>query len=146
MPRLPLTIAVLLCALLRLAGAQVAVIVHPEVSTEELSRQQLLDIYAGETRLWNDDVPIVVFDQKRKDGPRNRFYAFLGRSPSRMKSVWLVNLLSGEGDPPRTVESDAEMVRQVAGTPGAIGYVAVAAVTDSVRVLMTIPASSETDP
>ncbi len=55
-----------------------------------------------------------------------------------MKSVWLKRMLSGEGDPPLAVESETEMVKRVAATPGAIGFVSREAVNDTVKTLAII--------
>jgi ABC-type phosphate transport system substrate-binding protein len=88
-----------------------------------LDSATLFDLYSGDIRVWANGQPVVLVDLAQEGETRSLFYRFLGKSPSRMKSIWLKNLLSGEGKPPESVESEGELLRKVADTPGAIGYV-----------------------
>ncbi len=121
-----------------LAADSVAVIAHRSVPEQELNKTKLLDIYTGDVKRWSDGKPVVVIDLKPAGEVKETFYKYLGKSPSRMKSVWLKRMLSGEGDPPLTVESETEMVKRVAATPGAIGFVSSEAVNDTVKTLAII--------
>ena len=129
------------CAILTpaiLAADSVAVIAHPSVPEKELNKTKLLDIYSGDVKNWSDGKPVVVMDLKPAGEIKETFYKYLGKSPSRMKSVWMKRMLSGEGDPPQAVDSEAEMLRKVAATPGAIGFISRSAVTDTVKTLTII--------
>jgi hypothetical protein len=44
-------------------------------------------------------------------------------------------VFTGKGSLPKTLSSDAEMVKYVSKTKGAIGYVSAASSTDGVKVL-----------
>ncbi len=125
------------------AADSVAVIAHPSVPDQELNKTKLLDIYSGDIRSWSDGKPVVVMDLKPTGDIKETFYKYLGKSPSRMKSVWMKRMLSGEGDPPVAVESEAEMLKKVAATPGAIGFVSRAAVNDTVKTLAIIEQDSD---
>lgn len=120
------------------ASDSVAVIAHRSVPEQELNKTKLLDIYTGDVKNWSDGKPVVVIDLKPAGEVKETFYKYLGKSPSRMKSVWLKRMLSGEGDPPFAVESESEMVKLVAATPGAIGFVSRDAVNDTVKTLAII--------
>ncbi len=117
---------------------EVAVIAHLEVPADTIQPQRLLDFYSLDIRNWGGDVPVVVFDLRINGPIRDAFYEYLGKSSARMKSTWLKKMLSGEADPPEALKDEQEMVRRVATTEGAIGYVSRSAVTDSVKVLVTI--------
>ncbi len=121
-----------------LASDNVAVIANRSVPEQELNKTKLLDIYTGDVKRWSDGKPVVVIDLKPAGEVKETFYKYLGKSPSRMKSVWLKRMLSGEGDPPVAVESETEMVKRVAATPGAIGFVSREAVNDTVKTLAII--------
>ena len=56
-----------------------------------------------------------------------------------MKSIWLKKMLSGEGDPPEALKSESEVLQKVSSTPGAIGFVSEANISDDVKVLTVIP-------
>lgn len=120
------------------AFGQVAVIAHPSVPIEKISKSDLFDIYIGETRFWDNDKTITVFDLRQNSDTTKSFYNYLGKSPSRMKSIWMVNLLSGEGDPPESVETEENMLESIANTPGAIGFISQGKVDNLVKVLQVI--------
>ena len=82
--------------------------------------------------------PVIVKDLKPKNEVKKIFYKFLGKSPSRMKSIWMKKMLSGESDPPEAVKSEQEMVRKIASTPGAIGFVAQESASSAVKTLLII--------
>ena len=107
------------------------------------NRAELLDLYSGDVKEWRNGVPIVVLDLKPKSDTKDAFYKYLGKSSSRMKSIWMKNLLSGEGHPPEAQPSETEILRKVARTPGAIGYIDRSLVTAAVVELVIIPVESK---
>ena len=118
--------------------AQVAVIAHPAVPIDSISKTDLYDLYAFEIRKWGDGQPVVVFDIKQQGDLRKNFYNYLGKSPSRMKSIWLVHKLSGEGEPPEALATEEAMMQRVAETPGAIGFTYLPVEDATVKVLTVI--------
>ena len=122
----------------RIAFAQIVVIAHKAVPEDTLSQAQLLDFYSGELKSWSNKVPAVVFDLKPVNEIRELFYQLLGKTPSRMKSIWLKKLLMGEGDPPAALESEEEVLKKVAATRGAIGFVSKVKVTGEVKTITVI--------
>lgn len=115
------------------ATAQVAVVAHPDVSDASASAQTLLQIYSLEKTRWSDGAAIVPLDAS---GPaQDAFYSAIGQSTAQMRRVWLRKKLSGEGQPPASLGSDAEVIARVSSTPGAVGFVRASAVTDAVKVL-----------
>jgi len=124
------------------ADAQVAVIAHLDAPADTLASERLLDFYTGDVQTWNGTTTVVFFDLKPRNEIKKAFYHFLGKSPSRMKSIWMKRLLAGEGEPPQALKSNREMLDKVASTPGAIGFAHRDSVHDSVKVLAIIPISS----
>jgi ABC-type phosphate transport system substrate-binding protein len=122
----------------RIAFAQVAVIAHKTVPEDTLSQTQLLDFYSGEIKSWSNKVSVVLFDLKPIGETRELFYKLLGKTSSRMKSLWLKKLLMGEGDPPAALESEEEVLKKVAATRGALGFVSRAKVTGEVKIIVVI--------
>ncbi|MCK6621739.1 MAG: hypothetical protein HUU32_05430 [Calditrichaceae bacterium] len=128
-----------------MAAAQVVVIAHPLVKQENISQAELLDFYSREIRLWDNGEPVVVFDLKPKSEVKETFYKYLGKSISRMKSIWMKKMLSGEGDPPEALETEEAVVKKVAATPGSVGFVSQSKVTEKVKVLIVIEPETEKD-
>ena len=118
--------------------SQVAVIAHKSVPVDTIKKSELLDFYTGDIKKWNDEQPVVILDLKPRGDTKKAFYKFLGKSPSRMKSIWLKLMLSGEGDPPLSMRSEDELLKKVASTPGAIGFVSQRRATGDVKTLFLI--------
>lgn len=128
------------CLALWTTGAfpQVAVIAHKSVPLDEIEKSELLDFYTGDKSLWSDGKPVIIFDLKPKGDIRDTFYSFLEMSPTRIKSIWMKRMLSGDADPPEFLESEDKMLKKVSSTPGAIGFVSQSKVNDAVKVLIII--------
>jgi len=129
--------------LLIIAGAtdafsQVAVIAHRAVQADTLTQSQLLDYFTGDIKSWADKTPVVVLDLKGQSEIKDSFYKRLGITSSRIKSIWLKKLLLGEGDAPEALKSEDDVVKRVASTPGAIGYVSRSKVNSEVKILRIV--------
>ena len=139
--RIPLKeilLVVLLCCA-RDVHAQVTVIAHQDVPVESISKDLLLDFYTRDKLSWpSSRMEVVVSDLRLKSPVKDSFYEYLGKSSSRMRSIWLKRKLAGEGDPPVFFQTEEEMLKHVTNTPGAIGFVHPSKVTDSVKVLIEI--------
>lgn len=120
------------------ASAQVAVIAHKDVPADQLDARTIQAFYELEESKWRDNSRVVPFDLKDGVSVTEHFYAALGRKHKDFKKMWLRKKLSGEGQPPSQLNSDAEMIQKVAATPGALGFVSPDAVTDAVKVVATL--------
>ena len=131
----PLLAGVCALFLVSVIQAQVAIIAHKDVPIDQLTKTQLMDYYTGDIRRWTDTKPIVVFNLKPRSAAKDSFYKLLGKTSSRMKSIWMKKMLSGEGDPPEALISEAAILQKVAATPGAIGFVSRDSLTHAVKAL-----------
>lgn len=130
-------LTLLFCLTLTQASfAQVAVIAHKDVPVDSIKHSELLNFYVLDIKAWSNGTPVVVFDLKPKDSVKEDFYDFLGKSTSRMKSIWMKKLLSGEGNPPEALKSEEEMLQKVATTIGAIGFVSKDSIDEKIKVLL----------
>lgn len=127
-----------LLTLATVTSAQVAIIAHKSVPSDAIKKEQLLDFYTGDKSFWKDGKPVTIFDLKIRGGVRSTFYGYLEMSSSRIKSIWLKRMLSGEADPPAFLKSEDDMVEKVSTTPGAVGFVSKAKISDDVKVLAII--------
>ena len=127
-----------LCFIVVNSNAQVAVIAHKSVPLDKISETILLDIYSGDIKWWDNGDPVIVFDLSEKTEVKSAFYNYLGKSTSRMKSIWLKKMLSGEGEPPEALNSEDEMLKIVGETVGAIGFISKNKVVSEVKVLVLV--------
>lgn len=121
-----------------MSNAQVAVIANKSIKTDKISKSKLLDCYTGDILKWDDGQKVVVFDLKLKSEIKEIFYKYLGKSTSKMKSIWMKKMLSGEGDPPPALNSVSEMLKKIEETKGAIGFVNYDSVSAKVKVIAII--------
>jgi ABC-type phosphate transport system substrate-binding protein len=103
--------------------AQVTVIANAEVPVDSIGRGLLLELYTGDVERWQNQTPVIVIDLTTKGPVRDSFYAYLGKTSSRMRSIWLKRKLTGEGELPESIDSEEDLIDRVAQTEGAIGFV-----------------------
>ncbi len=123
--------------------SQVAVIANSSVPVESVNSSYLTDLYTQDIQVWKNGDPVVVFDLKPRNDTKNTFYSYIGKSITRMKSIWMKKKLSGEGKPPESLETEEEVLRKVETTPGSIGYLRSDLVSEKVKVLVIIETATE---
>lgn len=104
------------------AGAQ-EVIINPKLSAADLSRNEARLLFTMRLQHWSDQQAVTVFVLP-DDHPLHSSFAksILGLFPYQLRRIWDRQLFSGTGQAPILVENETEMLRRVAATPGAIGY------------------------
>lgn len=103
----------------------ITVCVDRKNTVANLTKQQLIDIYIGAVTNWSElggsDMPIVVVGRESGSGTRSAFEEILG----------VVDMC----DYANELDSSGAVLAKVAFTPGAIGYVSLDVVDDSVIAL-----------
>ena len=103
----------------------IAVVTDPANKVEDLTKDQLVSIYTGETKNWSevggDDQAIVVVGREAGSGTRGAFEELLDIADACVYA--------------NELDSTGAVMAKVASTPGAIGYVSLDVVDDSVKAL-----------
>ena len=103
----------------------IAVVIDPANTVEDLTKQQLSDIYEGKVTNWKDvggsDAPIVVVGRESGSGTRSAFEELL-----KLEDICRYS---------NELDSTGAVMAKVASTPGAIGYVSLDVLDDSVKAL-----------
>lgn len=103
----------------------IAVVVDAANTVEDLTRQQLSDIYEGKITNWKDaggnDAPIVVVGRESGSGTRSAFEELL-----KLEDVCKYS---------NELDSTGAVMAKVAATPGAIGYVSLDVLDDTVKAV-----------
>ena len=103
----------------------IAVVTDPANKVEDLTKDQLVSIYTGETKNWSevggDDQAIVVVGREAGSGTRGAFEELLDIADACAYA--------------NELDSTGAVMAKVASTPGAIGYVSLDVVDDSVKAL-----------
>ena len=100
----------------------IAVVVDPANTVKDLTKDQLISIYKGEIKNWSElggeDAPIVVVGREAGSGTRGAFEELLKIEDACAYASEL--------------DSTGAVIAKVASTPGAIGYVSLDAIDDTV--------------
>lgn len=100
----------------------IAMVLDPANTVTDLTKDQLISIYKGETRNWSElggsDTPIVVVGREAGSGTRGAFEELL---EIKDQCVYASEL-----------DSTGAVIAKVASTPGAIGYASLDAIDDTV--------------
>lgn len=108
-----------------LAYDGIAIIVSPDNKVEDLSVEQIADIYTGKITNWKDvggaDGEIVVIGREAGSGTRDGF-----ESITKTKDSCAYR---------QELTSTGDVITTVAGNPNAIGYASLASVKDTVKAL-----------
>ena len=103
----------------------IAVVTDPANEASDLTRQQLIDIYTGTVTNWSEvggaDMPIVVVGREAGSGTRGAFEEILEIEDACQYASEL--------------DSTGAVMARVASTPGAIGYVSLDVIDDTVKLL-----------
>lgn len=103
----------------------IAVVTNPVNTVTELSREQLSDIYAGRIRNWKElggeDQAVVVIGREAGSGTRSAFEELLQLKDSCQYA--------------NELDSTGAVMAKVAATAGAIGYVSLDVVNDTVTAV-----------
>jgi ABC-type phosphate transport system substrate-binding protein len=93
-------------------------------------------VFFKRTTRWQHGLVIHPADLRPESGIRREFSALvLKRSVSAVRSFWQQRIFSGRDLPPPEFDSDEAILRYVASSPGAVGYVSAKALVGPVKVL-----------
>ncbi len=111
-------------------------IANPQLAIDALPRDTARAIFAMRQRTTprGESIHVVVLPD---DHPVHARFAkkLLDVYPHQLRLAWDRMVFSGTGQAPDRVDSQAEMLQQVATTPGGLGYVERGFLDDSVQVL-----------
>jgi ABC-type phosphate transport system substrate-binding protein len=114
------------------ADAQVQVVVNPGVSVSELRADELRDVFLG-TRTAIGGVAVEPVFGESGVAHEAFLKTYLGKSDAALRNYFKTLVFTGKGTQPKAFGSDAEILRYVAATKGAIGYVSASADTTGTR-------------
>lgn len=107
----------------QLLGAKPIVIAHKDISPDVVKQLDLQQVFLGKKTSWpgGQTIQFAVLS----NGPVHESFLEekIRKQPSQFSQYWKTAVFSGRGKMPPEVESEAEMVKFVSETPGAIGYV-----------------------
>ncbi len=119
--------------------AEVSVVVHPSNGATP-DAGIVGKIYLGKVKRFPGGGTATPVDQAEGSATRAVFQQkIVKKNASQYKSYWSKMIFTGKGQPPKAIDSDAAVIDLVSSNPSTIGYIDSSAVTDGVKVILTIP-------
>lgn len=115
-----------------LTAADVQVIANPDVTVTALTPNDLRDIFLGSrTAVGGGAVEPVL----RTGGATHDAFlqAYIGKSDAALRNHFKTLVFTGKGAQPKAFATDAEVLKYVMSTRGAIGYVSASADTGNAK-------------
>jgi len=103
-------------------SAEIYILANPGVPDKSLEKESIERIYLGKKSQWSNGsriIPVVL-----KSGSTHSAFVkkYLDRDASQFSTYWKQAVFTGRGMPPKSFDTEAELVEFVSETPGAIGY------------------------
>ncbi|MFS1701487.1 phosphate ABC transporter substrate-binding protein [Alteromonas sp. AMM-1] len=112
------------------AQAAIAVVVNPGFA-DALDQEKVAQIYLGKDK--------TMTPYMQSGGTADEFIdKVLSRNASQFKAYWAKLAFTGGGRPPKELGNDAEVLKTVASSADAIGFVDAGSVDGSVKVLFSL--------
>ena len=128
-------------------GDVLAVIVNKSNPVVTLDRDELRPIFQTTKKAWGSGEDAQPINLPEDSPLRNEFdKAVLGLDPERVARYWTDRKVRGGARPPIRVTSSSAMLKAVAAKPGAIGYVRMSEVNNSVKVVAKISGGKLSQP
>lgn len=118
--------------------ASVVIVAHPSVEANSLSSNDIRLIYSGNKRSWKDGQPIKFVILSEKEIHQQFTRSFLQKTEDQFLRYWRKQIFTGQGSMPKSFKSEKELLKFVANTEGAVGYVSKNTSTSKVKILKII--------
>ncbi|MGA3350613.1 MAG: substrate-binding domain-containing protein [Candidatus Sulfotelmatobacter sp.] len=107
-----------------------AVVINKQNKVDDVMSLHLAKIFRSEVKKWPDGTAIVLVLHQSSGGETETLEHLLKISPAELKAM-----ITAHRDSIQMVNSDAEVLKIVQATPGAVGLVDVRAVDGSINVV-----------
>ncbi|MGA2921591.1 MAG: substrate-binding domain-containing protein [Candidatus Sulfotelmatobacter sp.] len=128
--RLAVLFAFLVTFLTPCFAHHMAVVVDKDNNVGNVAAAQLSRIFRAEIKKWPDGKTVVLVLHKDSVGENETLQRLIKMSPSELKT-----LIAAHKDSIQVVDSDADILRIVQSTPGAIGLVELRSVDNTINVV-----------
>lgn len=134
-----MTAAIVIACAGTAALADIVVIGNKSIPVDTVDMTTAKKIWLGKLKKLPKVGKVVIYDQAKDSAIRERFYKKVTRkSRSQVKAYWAKIVFTGKALPPKSLDSDADVIEAVKKSNNALGYVDSASVDDSVKVLLTV--------
>ena len=127
------------CVVPMAVNADIAIIVNEENPTQQLTIQQVRNIFLGRVLEFpNGQAAIPVAQAEGSQDRRVFMRRLIQKSESQVKSYWARLMFSGNGSPPRELMDAEEVLNLVSLRPNLIGYMDASKVDDRGKIVFRL--------
>lgn len=131
-----LAIAGMLCTFPGLASAEDLVVIgNRSVPVSSLDPRDVKNIYLGKMKVWDNGMKVQFVTLKDGDIAERFLKQYVKKNPSMFSKYWKKKVFTGGGKPPKAFSREKDLVKYVAETKGAIGYISSKSLSESVKIL-----------
>jgi hypothetical protein len=106
------------------AQAELVLVVNNRSSIQQLTREEVVNIFMGRYRKAPDDSSIQPLDQETEAAARRLFYReLINKSQEEVNAYWARLVFAGRTTPPIPIRSTPELLDKLIKDPNAIAYV-----------------------
>ena len=105
------------------AWADMVIIAHQNTPETTVSAKDLQEIFLGKRVQWKDNTAIHPATVKEPELHEAFLKQYVKKTPSQWIAHWKRMVFTGNGTPPQQFTTQQELLKYVADTAGAIGYV-----------------------
>jgi hypothetical protein len=119
------------------SNGDVAVVVHPDVTVDDLSLAEVRRLFLGDRRFWSSDLPVTLLIRAPVARERNVVLKIIYQmSEAQFRQYWIAKVFRAEvAGGPKIVYSN-EMATELVGTiPGSITFVDAAQIPHGLKIL-----------
>lgn len=118
---------------------EIAVVVNKANAANALTREELRPLFQTTKGRWPDGTAAEPLNLGDESPARQGFDAVvLGLDPDRVARYWIDRKIRGGERPPRKITTPSALVRVVSADRGAVGYVRVGDLNDTVKIVARI--------
>ncbi len=116
-------------------AADVVMIVNNGAGVEKLDKQTAQNIFLGKKAKWDSGEKIVPAVLAEGQAHEAFLKDVVKKTPSQFKTFWKKAVFTGTGSAPKSFKTGEEVVKFVASTKGAVGYVAASVPCEGVKTI-----------
>jgi len=122
--------------------SKMLIITHPETHVDSLEKKEIREIFLGRKKSWEKNEKITLATLKKGRAHKQFLDRFVNKTPFQFRNYWREKVFLGEGESPKSFETEERLINYVARTKGAVGYIS-SIKTRSVKIIMVIDEKEE---
>ena len=115
---------------------KILIIAHLDVNQVEITPKEIKAIFLGNQTRWADEESVTFFLLKEGKTHDQFLQKYIEKTPSQFDRYWKQLLFTGKGKMPKRFKTELELMRYVAKTKGAVGYISSTTQIENVKKII----------